>query len=494
MKSSRRPIIMLGVDAASVNLIRANLHRLPNFRRLLESGKYQPLKSWGTLVSGSVWPSFATSTTPGAHGIYHHIQWDPAAMRLRRVTSDWLGYRPFWIDLAAANRKVCVVDVPMTFPALNDDALEIVSWASHDQLVPFSCNRPDFERELRRRFDANPMGHEIPVSKSSATLQAVRDRLINCAGQKGELIQWLLNLDAWDLFIAVFGETHRGGHLLWSPDGDMSKDGPSADLLDVYAAVDASVGPICDIAAELRATIILFAVHGMARDTSRAALVPFVMDRVNQLYYAETSPAEAAPRQRSLMRFLRRALPAPLQHSIGQLVPVQIRDWVVQQATAGGHDWSRTPGLALLADLSGYVRLNLKEREAEGVLVPKSPEEQRYISRLETCFRELVDAATAEAIVAEIIPRSQLFSGSRAELLPDLFITWKDAANSGRVRSDRLGALPLEPPTGRSGNHTADGFAVIVSPSGEFDRFTPLKSVTDLGRLVHATLMAAGAQ
>jgi predicted AlkP superfamily phosphohydrolase/phosphomutase len=493
MSSARKPIIMIGVDAASIDLIRANLHRLPNFRRLLESGDYQPLKSWGTLASGSVWPSFATSTTPGEHGIYHHIQWDPGAMRLRRVTPDWLGYRPFWMDLAAANRKVCVVDVPMTFPTLGGNALEIVSWASHDQLVPFSCNRPDVEIELRRRFGGNPMGREIPVSKSPATLQAVRDRLIACARLKGELIQWLLELDAWHLFIAVFGETHRGGHLLWSPDGDPSRNRPSADLLEVYAAVDASLGSICETIGWSNTTFILFAVHGMARDRSRSAVVPFVMDRVNE-DHAKTFSPNAVPRQRSVMRLLRRAVPAPLQHAIGQLVPVGIRDWVVQRAVAGGHDWSRTPALSLLADLSGYVRLNVKEREAKGVLVPKSTEEQRYISRLETYLRELVDAATAEPIVEEVFLRSKLFSGPRAEFLPDLFITWQDTTTSRRAWSDRLGALPLEPPTGRSGNHTADGFAVIVSPSGDFDRFTPLKSVTDLGRLVHAALMAAGAQ
>ena len=108
---------MLGVDAASIDLVRANLGQLPNFRRLIDRGIYQPLKSWGDLASGSVWPSFATGSSPGEHGIYHHIQWNPARMRLQRVGPDWLGYRPFWQELAAASKKVCVIDVPMTFPS-----------------------------------------------------------------------------------------------------------------------------------------------------------------------------------------------------------------------------------------------------------------------------------------------------------------------------------------------------------------------------------------
>jgi len=479
---------MVGVDAASIDVIRANLARLPNFRRVLEGGAYHSLACWGDVASGSVWPSFAAGKPPGEHGIYHHIQWDPLTMRLHRVTARWLGYRPFWLDLAESGTKVCVIDVPMTFPELGDDALEVVSWASHDQLVPFSCNRPAIERELRRRFSADPMGHEIPVSKSSATLQATRNRLIDSAQKKGEAIRWLLKLDSWNLFIANFGETHRGGHLLWAPDGDTAKAGPSEDLLAVYEAVDQGLGSILDEIEGMNAVFVLFAVHGMARDMSRTAVPLFVMDRVNQLHQRQNSPAAATPRQRSLMRYLRRVVPPPVQHAIGQRVPVGVRDWVVQHATAAGHDWSRTPGFALLADRTGYIRLNRQGREAEGLLRPGSSEEDRYTAAVEAAFRELVDAETGEKIVADVITRASLFSGARVDYLPDLFVTWRETEGSGRARSNRLGLLPPEPQTGRSGNHTAGGFAVIVSPSRGVTALPPLNRVTELGRWVHAVL------
>ena len=241
MSQGLGPVVMLGVDAASLDVIKTNLHRLPTFQRLLEAGSYHSLSSWGDLVPGSVWPSFASGSPPGEHGIYHHIQWNPNAMRLQRITADWLDYKPFWRDVAAAGKKVCAVDVPMVFPSRNTSAVEILSWASHDQLVPFHCNQPVIERELCQRYKLNPLGYEIPVSKSPTTLKAVRDRLVASARQKGELTRWLLELEKWDLFISVFGEIHRGGHLLWSPTPDAG-GGPSEDLLAVYQAVDASLG------------------------------------------------------------------------------------------------------------------------------------------------------------------------------------------------------------------------------------------------------------
>jgi predicted AlkP superfamily phosphohydrolase/phosphomutase len=478
--------VMLGVDAASLDVIRENLPRLPNFARLLANGAHHPLASWGNIAPGAVWPSFATATTPGDHGIYHHIQWNPDAMGLQRVSADWLGYQPFWRDLVAADRKVCVVDVPMTFPAPGDETLEILTFASHDELVPFHCSRADVARELRRRFRLNAMGHEIPVSKSAAALKAVRDRLVASARQKGELTHWLLGLDDWDLLISVFGETHRGGHLLWSPPG-ADGEGPSDDLLAVYAAVDGSLGTICEAVDQIPgAILILFAVHGMQRDVSRAGAVPFVMDRINRDPGGLPSGASGRPRQRSLMRYLREMVPAPVQHAIGQAAPVAIRDWVVERATAGGHDWSKTPGLALPADLSGYIRLNVKGREAKGMLTPGSPDQECYIALIDACLHDLADAASGEKLVRQVCRRPSLFEGKRAELLPDLFVLWRDVPSSGQARSNRLGLLPQEPSTGRSGNHSPDGFAVIVGSlpgSG-----APPKSITDLGPLVSASL------
>ena len=70
-------------------------------------------------------------------------------------------------------------------------------------------------------------------------------------------------------------------------------------------------------------------------------------------------------------------------------------------------------------------------------------------------------------------------------------MTWRENESSGRARSDRLGLLPPEPPTGRSGNHTRDGFAVIISPSRDLTGMPPLNGVTDLSRWVCAALTYA---
>src|SRR5271169_3280525 len=95
-RSTTCKLAMIGFDAADLDYILSALGSLPNFRRALESGLLRRLHSPADLLAGSVWPSFFTASTPGEHGIYHIVQWDPDAMRLQRVKMGELKRQPFW--------------------------------------------------------------------------------------------------------------------------------------------------------------------------------------------------------------------------------------------------------------------------------------------------------------------------------------------------------------------------------------------------------------
>ena len=107
------------------------------------------------------------------------------------------------------------------------------------------CNRTEIERELRRQFSSDPMGHEIPVSKSASTLQAIRNRLLDSARKKGEAISWLLRIEPWDLFIAISAR-RIAVDICCGRRRDAARSGPSEDLLTVYEALDQSLGRIVD--------------------------------------------------------------------------------------------------------------------------------------------------------------------------------------------------------------------------------------------------------
>jgi predicted AlkP superfamily phosphohydrolase/phosphomutase len=473
--------VLLGLDAADLGLIEAHRASLPALRRVLDTAAVSRLTSTADLLTGSVWPTFATATLPGAHGVYHHLQWDAGAMRLRRVAADWLDWEPFWLALERRGLDVAVLDVPMTYPGRLVRGIEVTNWGSHDQLGPFGAPRT-VGAEIRRRFgSAHPMGAEIPVDKTPAQLARIRRDLVAGAALKGDLVRWLLGQRDWDVFLAVFGETHRGGHILW-PDGD----GESlAAVLDVYRAVDGALGGVLE-AVPRDATVIVFSLHGMGRNTSQEHFVPRLVQRLNAAFDGASGGAAGAapPADRGVVRWLRGRVPASVQNAIARAVPVAVRDEVMNRQITGGRDWAHTPGFALLADLNGYLRLNVRGRERDGLLVEDGEVLRRYVAAMKECFTGLRVADTGEPVTADVVLARDAFPGPRVDRLPDVIVRWSGVPPASRVRSDRFGEIGADLATGRGGNHRPEGFCAVMGPAGSRAHATGIRHIADLASLV----------
>jgi predicted AlkP superfamily phosphohydrolase/phosphomutase len=467
MSSSRR-LAMFGLDAADLGFIQAAPGALPNLSRILAGGALHRLRSPADLLPGSVWPTFYTASGPGEHGMYHHLQWNAARMRLERVTNDWLYCEPFWYDLERRGRRVVALDVPLTFPPRLRDGVEVLSWGSHDDLGRFECHPKSLEGEIRRRFGRHPMGCEIPVGKKTAELAAIRDNLVRGAGRKGALIRWLLSSTPWDFFIAVFGETHRGGHILW-PDGPGSEAVPPGAVLDVYRAVDEALGDVLSAPSLAGAGVIVFSLHGMQANTSQEQFVPRVMDLINARFDGKRSPegsgADRPPR--GIIRRLRERVPPSIQNLAAHMVPVPVRDAVINRSIVAGHDWPHTPGFDLLSDLNGYLRLNVRGRERNGAFDRNGELLARYVDWLRDCFASLRIPESGQPLVAEVHLMNETFPGSRVDHLPDIVVRWAGHAPVSRIESAVLGSVTAELATGRSGNHHREGFCVVTVPGEE---------------------------
>jgi predicted AlkP superfamily phosphohydrolase/phosphomutase len=482
--SSSGRIAMIGLDAADLGLIRSAAGTLPNLTRVLAGGTFHTLHSPADMLTGSVWPTFYTASNPGEHGIYHHLQWDAESMRLRRVGVDWLDCSPFWSELERRGRRVTAVDVPLMFPGRVEDGVEVLNWGSHDQLGPFACRPRELEREIRRRFGKHPMGWEIPVEKSRREHEEIRDNLMVGARRKGAMIRWLLDSVPWDFFIAAFGETHRGGHILW-PDGPGGEAIPGEALLDVYRAVDEALGEILSSPSLAGAGRIVFSLHGMGPDPSQEHFVPKVMDLVNARFAgrpADGNGGSVGGPPRAIVRRLRESVPPALQNWIAHRVPVGVRDAVVNRSIVAGHDWARTPGFDLLADMHGYLRLNVRGREREGSLERDGEVLPRYVQWVRECFESLTIADTGEPLVGAVRPAGDAFPGPRVDHLPDLIVTWAVGRPVSRVESRLLGPVEASHATGRSGNHRPEGFCVVDVPGREPPALTDSRDLARFAR------------
>jgi predicted AlkP superfamily phosphohydrolase/phosphomutase len=323
------------------------------------------------------------------------------------------------------------------------------------------------------------MGHEIPVRHSHSELEKIRRNLIKGAQRKAELGEWL-SAQPWDFFLIVFGECHRGGHILWPGNSEV----PAAALLDVYRAVDDAIGRLLKSFTE-RAVVYLFALHGMGANTSQEHFAPRIVDLVNRRF---TNGSKAArPRKISPVPWLRQHVPAGLQNTIARSVPVAVRDAVVNRSIVDGHDWSRTPGFPVLADANAYLRFNLEGREQAGMLKPGSDEQARYRDLLLRCLRSF-HLESGQALVQELLVADKDFPGSRSHHLPDIIVTWPEALPATVIHSEEFGTVRAEMATGRGGNHRPNGFCIELQPGRQQPGTAPSMPIWEFGRLVKREL------
>ena len=100
-------------------------------------------------------------------------------------------------------------------------------------------------------------------------------------------------------------------------------------------------------------------------NTSRADLLP-------EMLRAILDPEHHAPDEApsgSIWR-LRAALPSGLRAKVAGLLPEKVALDLTARLEVRGFDWSRTRAFAHPAENQGYIRLNLRGRERDGIVDP----------------------------------------------------------------------------------------------------------------------------
>ena len=463
----QQPVLMIGLDAAEPELIErwTSDGTLPHLARLRAAGSYHRLASSAAWLAGSPWPTFYTGTSPAAHGLYHFLQWRPERLALARPDADWLAVDPFWRALAGP--RSLVVDAPMVYPPAPFAGIEISGWATHDHLRPPASHPPDQLARLQAAHGGAPVAEEALGLQAPRVLQALRAELLHAVGCVTAATEGLMRTEPWDLCLATFAATHRGGHKLWDASGMRGAIGPGDDaalfaaLREIYRACDAAVGRLAAAAGET-ARLLVFSLHGMGPNTGRHEILPALLEAVL------TGRAPAAPVARPGLQRLRQLVPVEWRHDVKRRLPQAWQDrltgfWRTVPGRAGLPD-----AFTLLSDQQGYLRVNLQGRERSGT-VPAGAERERLLARIAEGLGSFRDADSGAPLVAAIGRTEDLFpDGCRRDLLPDLIVRWSDtpAARHRAIVSDRFGSIawptPGRNPDGRAGNHRGTGFLIAT--------------------------------
>lgn len=488
MRESKTRLLVLGVDAASPDLLDAWIAdgTLPHLRALVERGATGRLGGIDGFYVGSTWPSIYTGTGPARHGFHYQLQIIPGTYELHwRPDGEFVRTEPLWSVLERAGLNVAALDVPLSRPSPGprERGVQVVEWGGHDSLYGFSAFPPDVEEDLRDRFGVHPLGPSCDaVRETAADYSRFLEQLEEGIRLKTQWTRDLLDRGDWDMFMQVFTAGHCAGHQCWHlhdrdhpafDEGIVSEIGGDP-LRRIYQALDAAVGELVAAAGDTQ--VVVFSGHGMSYWHGAQFLLPEILQGLGV-----TAPLPGQHRQplaRRLAAQVWRRLPSvakePLRRARARLAapltPGPQRPPTIKADLARSRCFPLNNGQAV-----GGIRLNLAGREPGGLLEPGTDADE-FCDQLAADLLAIVDERTGRPLVRDVRRTDALHGGDRLDTLPDLLVDWNDLVPTGstllaggagatvRASSPKLGVVEGVNEYGRTGEHRPGGWFVSAGP------------------------------
>ena len=116
--TGQKKVVIIGLDGATFSLILPWVKegKLPVLAKLIQDGAWGNLKSTIPTHTAPAWTSFMTGKNPGKHGIYHFLYHTGDNYDIRFANDLRRRGKSLWKILSELDKKVCVFNVPMTYP------------------------------------------------------------------------------------------------------------------------------------------------------------------------------------------------------------------------------------------------------------------------------------------------------------------------------------------------------------------------------------------
>jgi len=495
MSQNSRRVLAVAIDAAEPRLIRQMIEQdeLPALKSLLSEGKLLDVKAPADVGSGAIWPTFITGEDPSVHGVYGEWCWQPASMNLTRYQGRDLV--PFWKTLAAAGVTVGILDIPFMPMIGLATGFEVSEWAPHDviegrmrvapeKLEALIAKSPGHALSSGRLGSAGPDSAETLGSLASGCLEGIKIR--------GKLAQALLQETRPRFALITFTEIHRSAHFLWhtvEPEHEVYEKEELANLpsvkptlKDIYCEVDRQIGELLKTVGEETA-VFVFSLHGMRPAHGTPTFLGPLLCELGFARLADWSGQSWIERATAVMAAVKRHTPQALKKFYYRTLPATTTQRLARPTMLPAYDWSQTRAFSLPSDQHGWIRVNLRGREAEGIV----PVEQYdgVCRQLEHSLRRLT-TEEGKLLVREVIRTAERAEDALVQRIPDLIVHWENAIFASPLRIKGTALEPDAVISKYTGQHALEGFCIF---KGRLDEEVGhVLAAKDMGRLMSASL------
>lgn len=486
-------VLAIVIDAAEPRLVQQMIEHeeLPVLKSLMSAGEWKKVLAPADIGSGAVWPTFITGTDPRVHGIHGEWRWHPSEMMLTRYKGRDL--TPFWQTLAKNGTTIGILDLPFMPMIGLENGFEISEWAPHDvieghiQVAPekvkaIVSKSPPHALVSDRLKTEGPRDLEGLQRLNSACLEGIKVR--------GRLAQELLRETNPRLAIISFTEIHRTGHFVWhneEPESEVFATDEFAnlpplkpDMKALLREVDRQIGSLIETCAD--ANVLVFSLHGMRPALGASAFLAPLLIEMGFARLSDWRGQSWKERALTFMAAVKRHSPDVLKKLYYKSLPQTTTHLLARPTMLPAYDWKRTRAFSLPTDQHGWVRINLRGREARGIVTPEDYDD--LCRELDTKLRALTTNA-GKPLVRKVVRTSHTAEEALASSIPDLVVHWTNAVFESPLRIK--GSLVNTPAVGTyTGQHAGDGFCILkgIPDSGLPD----VLLAKDLGALISRSL------
>ena len=522
----RNPVIAIGLDAADPNLLDKWIAegKLENLSKLRQEGAYGHLQNsvdynnapTETSSTERLWVMFGTGCKPEKTGYWSPVHYRARDYSISHDTVDgaysFEEYPPFYA--LGDDYKVAAFDVPVSRLSKDVNGIQILGWGGHAPHTPSHSQPPELFSEIVSKYGKNPILHQdYGCWWDKAYFQRITAGLKSSIETRTEICRDLLQKDDWDLFLTVFGESHTASHDFWhlsqadNPLYPYKSDRTNDPMLKAFQDIDKAIGEIVTAAPD-NASVVVFAVHGMGNNVTDMYSMTFLPEALYRYSFPgkygiakgnpdrQCPPMDVNPRRKSWSGevWQRRYDPNPLKRALMPWTPSKFDNYLNAKPTpalASPYElreqgtalnwmpamwysplWSQMKAFALPAFAAGHIRINLKGREAEGLV--DVADYDSVCEEIVQLLHRMKHGRTGNPIVKEVVrTRTHENALSCESSLPDadLVVVWEEQPSDVVDSPDfgRIGPVTYY----RSGGHRANGFLMAkgarIAPGSTID-------------------------
>ncbi len=428
MNEDKGRVLVIGLDGATFDLIKpwAEQGHLPTLARLLEEGAHGSLHSTLPPMTAPAWTSFATGVNPAKHRLYDWIAREPDSYRFQPVTSLDCKAPTIYSLLGDSGRKVCVMNVPMTYPPLHVNGVMISGMPAPTANSSITYPETLYD-EIIKNVGDYILYPDPGQAYSDSGIDDFLERLYRATELRVKTLEYLQSRTDYDFAMLVFNGTDTVSHAMWKfmdeshPLHDPAKAEKYGNAIrDYYMFVDKKLAGIVD-SLDDDTTLILMSDHGFGPFHKFIHVNNWLMDQ--GFMKVKQGPVAGIKRTAfragfSPMNVYDKMMKFGLGGMKKEVVRGQGQDLMKALFLSFEDiDWSRTQAYSL--GNVGQVCLNVVGREPQGCVQPGEEYEQlrdEIIARL----YELKDPETGEQVVERVYRREEIYEGAYLELAPDI--------------------------------------------------------------------------